>query len=1699
MPTSKRQVDDIISGLTGQVNQLRSTGVKSGLGATINGGDNSKFDIQIIGQIIDPVTFAQVNINVNLIAQTVTNLATQNSTFIGINNIGMVVQQSTPFTTEQKFSLIGEWELVHYDNTTITHVNAYPNYQRSLAEQLHSFMDNLGYLNNYGNVFSPNGVNLKIDKTIGSVQKVGIGNQDSDNINEKIFASQIQATFSIINQDGTEITGLTNIDVTNYDLGGTTTALPGVAIDNYWQTYRIYLYGYNQIKLQRGQTIYTSIAEAQSKINLDAYSVEAGLNQSGLLRGYLIVKKGTTDLSNTTENKFIEADKFGLSPIYGLTPTLQNGYDASTTPVIKPNDIRGAFQVQSNRASNALNIQEWKNLSSSITAYIKGDGSFYANPAPTRANLLIDSITFHGNTNYNILTTDKTVATNAALTAPRTWTLPAANSVNPGYEISVTDHFGGVTPTNKIIVAAFAGDTVNGAASVDIDTQYSTKKFISDGTTKWTATISSGLAGGDLSGTYPNPTVVWANGYPTYDVRYALSGSGVLSFNTRTGAVTSQAGDYTTTIVAEGTNLYYTQARFDTAFAAKTTTNLTEGTNLYFTDERVDDRVAALIQNGTGLNWSYVDGSNTLTGNVTLAPFSTTNLAEGTNLYYTQARFDTAFAAKSTTNLAEGTNLYFTDERVDDRVAALIQNGTGLSWSYVDGSNTLTGNVSLSPFTTTNLAEGINLYYTNARFDARLAATVAGGELAGNYPNPTLVNSAVIGKVLTGVAFSTFTTISATDTILASFGKVQAQINYHDGTRVTGGTGVVINGGDNTKFDINITGVVIDPTTYLPTTVTVSLTSQTVTYIATQAESYLTITSAGTVLQSQSPPNPEDFSQNLGTWVLVHSNLINLNTINPLPNYGDRLGVQLHQLMNFIGFNKYPQTNQIAAGTTGTRISKSGGRVIKNGIGDLHSRNTKNLSALVDATIRMRNRDGAEGADTQTIDVVNIDIAGVTTALQNNNKFGAHKVWLFPSNLMRIQRGQYQYDNLAEALARIDTDVFIDEGNCFRNGLHIGWLVFRKNTTWAGGTAGADYQFIDVTGGKSTSAFIPTIQNAYSVSTQPQLLIDAVRNALIFQNNRSGNDALTVFESKNFAGTITASVTGDGTNSAVKFLTTGTAGAGYIEFLAQSSDTTAGASTGFRLFAGSAGSLKWARKNGGDTFVREITATLTANRTYTLQDASGTLAFLSDIVLTGSSFEPVISQLNTPPAHVSGERYLVGAAPTGAWAANANNIAESNGVSWTFTAPITNNTVFLTSTSQTFKYNGTSWVLGQGTPVLHNGNTLAAILQIGTNDNFNVNIKTNGIVRWSFTTAGLLTRTNGTATTNIVEGFMTVLDTSVTALPGFQITQTITLNRFANLLRYGQTGAGNFTGTTISSADTLQLSNGGTGANPYPIMMRGSILYTLTGHTTTFVGSRQDTVGFRLGALNTLQTTNVNPFTVVGMSAMGANNTATAFVDAAASTTAIASMRLRAGTAPTTPNNGDVWNDGTYMVSQQALSSKAYVGTGNRLVESDSTGNMSATKELIDGFLTAGANATNLETGSNWTGTTYTGTAITGTYQGQMYYDATYYYVAVADNTWIRILRSLTSKMPYRAVTAASSFTSNDYTISCTGVSGYNVTLPTAVGITGTIYIIKNKSGATKTLDTTSSQTIDGSTTQSIASGNSMTVQSDGANWEIIG
>ena len=101
---------------------------------------------------------------------------------------------------------------------------------------------------------------------------------------------------------------------------------------------------------------------------------------------------------------------------------------------------------------------------------------------------------------------------------------------------------------------------------------------------------------------------------------------------------------------------------------------------------------------------------------------STDNLSEGsTNQYYTATRFNTAFSGKSTTDLSEGTNLYYTDARADARVN--LQTGA---------------NLNLGSKSTDDLSEGsTNLYHTTARARSSITVSDAGGDGSLSYNSTT--------------------------------------------------------------------------------------------------------------------------------------------------------------------------------------------------------------------------------------------------------------------------------------------------------------------------------------------------------------------------------------------------------------------------------------------------------------------------------------------------------------------------------------------------------------------------------------------------------------------------------------------------------------------------------------------------------------------------------------------------------------------------------------------------------------------------------------------------------------------------------------------------------------------------------------------------------------------------------------------------
>jgi hypothetical protein len=86
-----------------------------------------------------------------------------------------------------------------------------------------------------------------------------------------------------------------------------------------------------------------------------------------------------------------------------------------------------------------------------------------------------------------------------------------------------------------------------------------------------------------------------------------------------------------------------------------------------------------------------------------------------------------------------------------------------------------------------------------------------------------------------------------------------------------------------------------------------------------------------------------------------------------------------------------------------------------------------------------------------------------------------------------------------------------------------------------------------------------------------------------------------------------------------------------------------------------------------------------------------------------------------------------------------------------------------------------------------------------------------------------------------------------------------------------------------------------------------------------------------------------------------------------------------------------------------SIESLVLQGTGSRMVESDSTGSLSAQSQIVQGYLTDFNIINYLTTGSSWSSGSYIGPTFTGSYQGQFYSSGSIFYFAVANDLFVRM------------------------------------------------------------------------------------------------
>jgi hypothetical protein len=170
----------------GGSNLPEASGLIDGAVLSINGGDNTKFDLSAgTGQVVDakttpatptitPVTIAGGT------AITVTNLGTQFFTYILVDNLGAIVQQGTPPTSIQLRTHIYIGKLNHANQINLASAVNAPSLAIGTSSGLEDLMlEAIGVINATPMVVSSGGANLNFDISAGDLWQLGI-NYDGD-------------------------------------------------------------------------------------------------------------------------------------------------------------------------------------------------------------------------------------------------------------------------------------------------------------------------------------------------------------------------------------------------------------------------------------------------------------------------------------------------------------------------------------------------------------------------------------------------------------------------------------------------------------------------------------------------------------------------------------------------------------------------------------------------------------------------------------------------------------------------------------------------------------------------------------------------------------------------------------------------------------------------------------------------------------------------------------------------------------------------------------------------------------------------------------------------------------------------------------------------------------------------------------------------------------------------------------------------------------------------------------------------------------------------------------------------------------------------------------------------------------------------------------------------------------------------------
>jgi hypothetical protein len=288
--------------------------------------------------------------------------------YVGISSGGNSYIQPRDWTEKERRDniLLGK---VMFRTGTISVIRELKYYPQDIYANIVDINDAIGTLNLFGNVYSASGANLTIKKSSGCSYRFGSNTFIDVKTPSTTDDPELRpVTFNYVYRKAGGSTALyiasqVNIDPSKYDNGsGVLQSVPSKD----WTIQRIYFYPQtNSTYIFYGQLNYASLSLAKDGILSETFTVPDDIMNGASFRGWLLVKQGTTNLLNSSDAVFVNANKFGA--IAGGGAGLP---DHNSLSGLQGGESNEFYHLSASQYNNYIGKSEVVNISASLLSQI---------------------------------------------------------------------------------------------------------------------------------------------------------------------------------------------------------------------------------------------------------------------------------------------------------------------------------------------------------------------------------------------------------------------------------------------------------------------------------------------------------------------------------------------------------------------------------------------------------------------------------------------------------------------------------------------------------------------------------------------------------------------------------------------------------------------------------------------------------------------------------------------------------------------------------------------------------------------------------------------------------------------------------------------------------------------------------------------------------------------------------------------------------------------------------------------------------------------------------------------------------------------------------------------------------------------------------------------------------------------------------